>query len=227
MKRFLLTSLAAAVVLQGCLSYQQHIKLNADGSGSVTVDAWVDDFSEVKKNLEETLESEGGSAETAAPEPETPQELTIPDEFGNAFKNLEGITIVENWIKYEPPTEPDKNGRNHTRLVLTFDNLSRLNGHGVFRDQELSVKTKKNKTTFTHIIHNDIDKEAKKAQSDEEWARALFADYKFTYSVEMPGKVTETNGTVGPDGRTVTWSWPLIDFSRTEKITMKAVYLNE
>ena len=38
----------------------------------------------------------------------------------------------------------------------------------------------------------------------------------------MPGRVVDTNGTLGEDGRTVTWEWPLYDFSNQEKIVMTA-----
>jgi hypothetical protein len=33
----------------------------------------------------------------------------------------------------------------------------------------------------------------------------------------------ETNGTLGEDGRTVTWEWPLYEFTQQEEIVMTAI----
>lgn len=195
----------ALAVVAGCISYEQHTTFESDGSGRVVVDVWVDRF--------ETAEEEGqaASAETA---PE------INEGLGPAFAGLDGVTVEENWVKIEG--EGDER-REHTRLVLAFDKVERLAGRGVFEKQELSFQKEDDEFAFTQTIQNERTKEPQEySKESEELARSLFEGYTFTYTVVMPGRVVDTNGTRGEDGRTVTWEWPLYDFSNQEKIVMTA-----
>lgn len=208
MRRILLYALtcAALVAVAGCITYEQHTKFDEDGSGRVVVDTWVDYFGE---------EGEDGE-EAAAAEPE----LEISEEMGPAFASLEGVTVEENWIKMEGEGEERVE---HTRLILAFDDVDKLNGHGVFEDQAMTFEKKGKKFIFTQTItHEAEEKEEESSPESEELARALFEGYTFTYSVVMPGKIVETNGTTGEDGRTVTWEWPLYEFTQQEEIVMTA-----
>lgn len=195
----------AMVVVAGCISYKQHTTFESDGSGRVIVDVWVDRFGGAEE------EDQAASAQTA---PE------INEEIGPAFAGLEGVTVEENWVKIEG--EEDEQ-REHTRLVLTFDKVESLAGHGVFEKQELSFQKEDDEFAFTQTIRNEPEKEPQEySDESEELARSLFEGYTFTYAVVMPGRVVDTNGTLGEDGRTVTWEWPLYDFSNQEKIVMTA-----
>jgi hypothetical protein len=198
------------VMVAGCISYEQHITFESDGSGRVVLDTWVDYFDN----------DEGGDqavGEKTAPE--------IGEELAPAFAGLKGVTIEENWTKVEGEED---NRREHTRLVLTFDKVERLNGRGVFENQKLSFKKKGKEFAFTQVIRNEQKEETEDyAEESEELARTLFEDYTLTYTVVMPGRVTDADGAVGDDGRTVTWQWPLYDFSNEEEITMKATSRKE
>ncbi len=196
----------ALVVVAGCISYKQHIAFESDGSGRIVVDVWVDHF-----NIAEE-EDQAASAETA---PE------INEELGPAFADLDGVTVEENWVKIE---EEGEERREHSRLALAFDKVERLAGRGVFEKQELSFQKEGNEFAFAQNIRNEPEEEPEEySEESEELARSLFEGYTFTYSVVMPGRVVDTNGTVAEDGRTVTWEWPLYDFSNQETIIMTAV----
>jgi len=215
----LVAAAAVAGALAGCISYQQHIKLNADGSGKIIMDMWMDDIAGLTEGL-------GGTAETAAPAGEAEgaeKELTVPDEMGPAFQGLEGVTIEENWIRREEAEDKDGTAREHSHLVLTFDKLERLNGHGVFTKQELAATTKGKKIAFSHIIRNDQEKEeAGTTPEAAAFAREILAAYTFTYTIEMPAAVTETNGSLAEDNVTVTWRWPLYELSEQKEVKMTA-----
>ncbi len=196
----------ALVFVAGCISYKQHIAFESDGSGRIVVDVWVDRFDIAEE------EDQAASAQTA---PE------INEELGPAFADLEGVTVEENWVKIE---EEGEERREHSRLALAFDKVERLAGRGVFEKQELSFQKEGNEFAFAQNIRNEPEEEPEEySEESEELARSLFEGYTFTYSVVMPGRVVDTNGTLAEDGRTVTWEWPLYDFSNQETIIMTAV----
>lgn len=217
MRRILLYALtcAALVAFAGCITYEQHTKFDEDGSGRVVVDTWVDYFGEDGEDGENGEET--AAAETAAAEPE----LEISEEMGPAFASLEGVTVEENWVKMEGEGEDRVE---HTRLILGFDDIDKLNGHGVFEDQAMTFEKKGKKFIFTQTITHEAEEEEEESSPEsEELARTLFEGYTFTYSVVMPGKIVETNGTLGEDGRTATWEWPLYEFTQQEEIVMTAI----
>lgn len=190
-------------IVAGCISYEQHIAFENDGSGRIILDTWVDYFA-----TDEAGEQAAGE--------KAPSE--VGEELGPAFAGIKGVTIEENWTKIEGEGD---NRREHTRLVLKFDKVERLNGHGVFKNQELSFKKKRREFAFTQVIRNEQKERSEEySEESEKLARTLFEGYTITYTVVMPGRVVDADGTVGEDGRTVSWEWPLYDFSNEEKIIM-------
>ncbi|MEE9457414.1 MAG: hypothetical protein V3W11_09730 [bacterium] len=199
------TLCGALIFVTGCISYEQHTAFESDGSGRIVLDAWVDYFA---GDEEEDQEAE----ENAQPE--------ISEELGPAFADLEGVMIEENWTELEGEGEER---REHTHLVLSFDKVERLNGHGAFKNQKLTFQKNGDEFSFKQVIHNDRKEEQEEStEESEELARTLFEGYTFTYTVVMPGRVVNTGGTVGDDGRTVTWEWPLFEFANEEEIIMTA-----
>jgi hypothetical protein len=208
MRRIILHAVACVALgaVAGCISYEQHTTFEENGSGRVVVDTWVDHFADEGE--------EGEEAATAEPE------LEISEEMGPAFASLDGVKVEENWIKLEGEGE---DAVEHTRLVLAFDDVKKLKGHGIFEDQGMSFEKKGKKYIFTQTItHESEEAEEETSAESEELARALFEGYTFTYTVVMPGKILETNGTPAEDGRTASWEWPLYDFTQQEEIVMTA-----
>lgn len=199
----------ALAVVAGCISYEQHTTFESDGSGRIVVDTWV----------RYVGDEEEGPATDDNPAAE------ISDDLGPAFADLKGVRIEENWAKLEG--EGDER-REHTRLVLAFDDIEKLNGHGAFKNQELTFQKDGNEFLFKQVILNERAEEPEEpTKESEELARTLFEGYTFTYTVVMPGRVIDTGGTVGEDGRTVTWEWPLYDFANLDEIIMTAKSLKE
>jgi hypothetical protein len=193
----------ALALAAGCISYKQHTTLESDGSGRMVVDTWVRYF--------------GDEEETPADEM---PEVWVADDLGPAFADLKGVTIEENWAEVEGEGEEQFE---HTHLALSFDNVEKLNGRGVFEDQELTFRKKGGGFIFKQVIWNEREEEPEETSKEsEELARSLFEGYTFTYTVVMPGPVVDTNGTLAEDGRTVTWEWPLYDFANLEEVEMTA-----
>jgi hypothetical protein len=148
------------------------------------------------------------------------RKLEVNDELGPAFAGLKGVTVEENWAKVEG--EGDER-REHTHFVLGFDNVERLSGHGVFKNQDLTFQKDGNEFLFKQVILNEREEEREEPTEESEYfERTFFEECTFTYTVVMPGRVVDTTGTVGDDGRTVTWEWPLYDFANLEEIKMTA-----
>ncbi len=204
--------IVAAAALTGCISLTQYVKLNADGSARVTVDTWVDDFSDLES-------SASTAAATAAQPPTPPPEPTLEDDMGPAFKNLAGITVAENWVQRE---EVEGKKIIHSKLVLDVDRLDRLNGVGLYKDTTFTSGKKGKDVAFGQVTLNKREKKEEPSPESEELVRKMFEGYTFTYVVEMPGEVKSTNGTLGADKRTVTWKWPLYEFTQMEKVEMTA-----
>jgi hypothetical protein len=205
---------AATAVVAGCITYEQHTTFEADGSGTLAIDTWMFYFGE-----------EGEDGQAVDPEAEAAAEPTAADsltgDLGAPFEGVEGVSVEEQWEKVEG--EGDER-QTHSHLVLSFDNIGVLNGLGAFENQEIAFEEKDGNYVYSQIIVNEHEDDPEEATPEsEELARSLFEGYTFTYTVEMPGEIIETNGTVGEDGRTVTWEWPLYDFASAEKTVMTAV----
>ncbi len=193
----------SVAMVAGCISYEQKITFQPDGSGTVVADMWVD-------RLSPTADDEGPAVEAPTPE--------VSEEMGPAFADLEGVAVAENWVKVEGEGD---DRREHTRLALNFGDVGKLVGHGIFDKQELSFRKEGDNFVFAETIHNNPQESESSAES-EELARAMFEGYTFTYTVVMPAAVVETNGTLAENQRTVTWSWPLYDFATLDEIVMTA-----
>jgi uncharacterized protein YceK len=229
MKKVLVPVLAivAALGMVGCVSMTQNIAFNADGSSKVTLDMWVDDLSKWGADTAAAAGTPGtaGTAATAAQPPteETPavpeQPPAVEDEMGPAFAGIEGVTIEENWAKYEGEGDARKT---HAHLVMSVDKIEKLSKIGVFKGSELSLAKKGGKLAFTQKMLNEQQKKEETSPETDQMMRELFKGYTMTYVVTMPGDVKETNGTLGDDKRTITWQWSLYDFSKMESIELKA-----
>jgi len=229
MKNVLVPILAvvAALGMAGCVSMTQNIVFNADGTSKVTLDMWVDDLSRWGADAAATTGTPGtaSTAATAAQPPaaETPavteQPPAVEAEMGSAFAAISGVTIEENWAKYEGEGDARKT---HTHLVMSVDKIEKLSKVGVFKDTDLSLGKKSGKLTFAQKMVNNQQKKEETTPETDQMMRELFKGYTMTYVVTMPGEVKETNGTLSEDKRTVTWQWSLYDFSKMETVELTA-----
>jgi hypothetical protein len=197
------------VVAGGWVSYEQHVTFENDGSGRMVLDWWVDDW---------VLSA-------------MPPLRELGKEAVSAFTGLEGVTVEESWTEVEGEG-PDE--REHIRVVVAFDKVETLTGNHVFENGEFSFKKKGKEFAFTQVLkpHYGEEPEDFPGEGNEELVRDLlerFEDHTITFTVVMPGRVADTNGTVSEDGRTVTWAWSLYEVGLREekKIMMTATSRKE
>jgi hypothetical protein len=100
---------------------------------------------------------------------------------------------------------------------IDFDNVSDLNGRGIF-----ALEGDKLKQTFSLDTSGDLAvfKQLVQLKMEVEDPSSL-SDYKFTYKFTAPGEVKETNGTA--EGNVVTWEYTL-DKLINNDIEMTASY---
>lgn len=185
-------AVAAALIIAGCINYDQELALNPDGSGTVKVHYTSDD-------------PEG----THAPKLSFTEEA-ITAEYAGSNLTVRDIELV---IPAEGET-----GSHEATYFLDFKNVADLNGFGIFAIKDKMTQTfalaeADGTATYTQTANLNMDVEDTSG----------LESYKFTYSLTCPGAVTETDGTLGSDGKTVTWEYPLPDLIN-KTVEMQATY---
>jgi hypothetical protein len=196
--RYLIAIAAALTVIltAGCIDYEQTITINEDLSGDAEFNIGMNPY------MGENMNEDGSMSET-------PSNFLVKD-----YSNVAGCKIVSDSYSYDPDIELE-----HYSIGLKFDNLNDINGYGLYeQDKTLSVTEEDGVITYREevVFHNEepppnpIDES--EMSDDERMIREMMEGFTFTYRVVMPGAVTETNGEIDEDGRTVTWIWPASEF---------------
>jgi len=186
-------AVAAALIVAGCINYDQEMTLNADDSGTVKVHYTSDD----------------PTGTSGAPVLSFTEEA-ITAEYADSKVTVRDIAVVV-------PAEGEE-GSHEATYHLDFENVADLNGFGIFAikdkmTQTFAIVEGDGTATFTQTANLTMEVED----------TSQLTDYKFTYSLVCPGNVTETNGTLGADGKTVTWEYPLPDLIN-KTVEMTATY---
>jgi len=195
----LMLAVGAAVLLAaGCYDYSQKIVIADDGSATVSLDGW---FDEALAGLWEETSAETG---------------VTGNVFLAEFDGEPGIEVIDSSVETDEETKVE-----HHHATFDVESSDALEGLPSFGETgSVKWETGGDETAFEQKILN-VTEEYESAE-DEELMRSLFEGYTWTYEVVMPAPVTQTNGTIGADGRTVTWSWSLFDITRVEEVVMTA-----
>jgi hypothetical protein len=188
-------AVAAVLIVAGCINYDQTMTLGADGSGMVTVHYTSDDPTGAQGTPVLSF---------------TEEEITA--EYADSNVTVSDIAVVV-------PAEGEE-GSHEATYVLAFDKVTDLNGYGVFAvgdemTQIFALADAGDTAVFTQTCTLTMDVEDTSG----------LTDYKFTYSLTCPGAVidTDADGTVGADGNTVTWEYPLPELIN-DTVEMSATY---
>ncbi len=187
-----LAALAVAlVVVAGCINYDQELTLNPDGSGMVKI--------RYDRTGGSSGEGEEGSLDvSAAPELSFTEEEIMAEYEGPA------VTVRDIVIGETDAGVPEAS------YVIDFNNVTDLNGYGIF-----ALEGDKLKQTFSlePSGDNQVFKQLVQLKMDVEDPSQL-SDYKFTYLLNAPGEIVETNGTVTEN--TIKWEYTLDKLINTD-----------
>jgi cobalamin biosynthesis Mg chelatase CobN len=187
-----------------CVEYEEKISVKADGSGSMTVHYMISE-SMLKLAQEDGM-------------PLTFDKDEIEQELKSDKVKVESV---------EAYTEDEKR---HIVTKLTFKDINDLPDKWVFQDREMSFSSEGDHYTFRSVF--SMAKDKKKAQGTEpqqaeelgafgeQFAEALFGDYTFTFSIEMPGEVVEASPEAVIEHNVVVWEFSLARLSDMKQIEM-------
>jgi len=186
------------IVVAGCINYDQDLTLNPDGSGSVMI------------RYDSAAQKPGGEkADMAADVPM----LAFTEEAITAEYEGAGVTVRDVAIGILEGSEETP----EATYYLDFGDVTDLNGYGVF-----AIEGDKLKQTFSLEADggNMVFKELVQFKMEVEDPSQL-SSYEFNYTLNCPGEIVETNGTVA--GNTITWKHTL-DKLINNDIEMTATY---
>jgi hypothetical protein len=176
----------AMVALAGCINYDQDLTLNKDGSGFIKIH-----YNSAAQSMPgKEKEGEANVSMSAAPK--------LPFAEADIKKGYEGAPVTIRDVKVEEL----ENIPNATYFI-DFKNITDLNGKGIF-----AVEGDKIRQTFAldKAGGNYVFKQLVNIKMDVEDPSSLSA-YKFTYVLNCPGDVVETNGKA--EGKVVKWEYTL------------------
>ena len=233
---FITVSALSAV---GCISIDQEIFLNADGSGELAVVISLPDLPE--KMGDAQITSKKSPAETLG---EFKKELT---------------TALPATITLTQAKEVKQNGVQSIYAVFHFKQLDDVQrvlanfGKGSLKEGDigsapqwsLNVEKKENKSSYIQRFLMDVDSKAKtevktgksgekqqsaeeaKASSDmdEQFKPLLLSIIRMRFVLHTPSAITDTNADIVLNGKTAVWNCSLAAFSKDKKpIEMKATF---
>ncbi len=196
-----------AVLVAGCINYEEEITLNADGSGTMLM------HYSIPQQLHAMMEM--GGQDTGQDKSEE-----MPFKFKEAEiradMNAPGVTVE----KVESKAEGDQQ---HFFVNVSFKKLTDLNKTKPFQKMPFQWKEEDKNVTFQQTLEGEKKKPEDNPMGDQ-MASAMLGNAKFTFKVKLPGKALpapDTNGTIQEDGNTVVWSYPLLEASKGQVMTAK------
>jgi hypothetical protein len=199
MKRFFITASAifiTALLLAGCVTYDQDLYIGEDGSGIVKVH-----YSLLNLDTGEDM----GTGVDVIPASFSTDKKEIREMYRGGGVELKDVKIESD----ETITD--------VYLLIKFDNVLDLNGHGVW-DENQVIGTRIEDGTLVFI--QDISNPDARILSSEE--KKLYDSYVFSYSLRLPNDVVKTNGLSSKDRRTVYWEYPLSVIEANPHLQMHA-----
>lgn len=219
---FLLT-----VAVVGCFRYEQTVVVRADGTADITISYAV-------------------PAVIAAPAPaETPE--VVPDAPKPAERPAPGgPALIPTAPAYEEEAAALRSRFTYAGFEVAearvFDEgemrTYRVRGRlvdpgaadevlGFLGDHRLEVDPGPDSVEVVEVVKSALGESARPTDEETALLETLFPDCGFTFRLVLPGRVKETNGTVGADGQTVEWRYGLTEFLFAKKMEMRAKGANE
>lgn len=230
--------LACGLLATGCISIDQEIFLNADGSGDVAIMISLPDLPEKMAGAEITKKS---PADTLA---EFKKELT---------------TALPSTISLTEAKEVKQNGVQSIYMVFHFKQLDDVQrvlanfGKGSLKEGDigsapqwsLQIEKKDNKSHYSQKFIMDVDSKPKAEvktdkpgekppaaeearasnEMEEQFKPLLLSIIRMRFVLHTPSVISNTNADIVLNGKTAVWNCSLAAFSKDKKpIEMKATF---
>ena len=183
-----------ALLLAGCIEFEERITLSKDGSGSLEIEYW--SLSDLNFNDD------------------------MPDSSRDDRSLRESIEdkYTSDKVKLTEFTEEKEERSNHVRFKVVFDDLMDLNEVSQFHDNRIEFKLSNKKMTFRRTIEMEdinVDQDEGPSNLFEHFVLNLveegLSNIKFRFEIETPYDIAKTNATFTPGDRRAVWKFKLSD----------------
>ena len=230
---------ASALTAAGCISIDQEIFLNADGSGDVAVIISLPDFPEKMGDAQISVNK--SPAQTLA---DFKKELTTA--LPATISLTEAKEVKQNGVQSIYAVFHFKQLDDIQRVLANFSKGSLKEGDiGSAEEWSIKVEKKDNKNFFLQRVLMDVDTKAKaevktgkpgekprtnedaktSSDMDEQFKPLLLSIIRMRFVLHTPSPITNTNADIVLNARTAVWNCSLAAFAKDKKpIEMKATF---
>jgi hypothetical protein len=187
MKKVLIFGILGVILgVVGCVNYKEETTLNMDGSAVVVLH----------------IEAEYPFA-NALPSVSDVKERPCTKKFES--RDEEGVRIIDAVFEYDNFNEAVARGQ-----VGLYD--SSMTIFNTDAEPGWSFKTVLAESEYGSEYDGSEYSDSEYEEYGEEMAKAMLSGYYVTHVIHFPGKVLDTNGEIGEDGKTVTWMHTIGDY---------------
>lgn len=204
----------SVLFIAGCINYEQTTDVKANGGGSLIMHY---SLSQQLVAMMQMGGQQGGSDDKAKDMP-----FKLKEEEVKADLKAPGVTVN----KFETKTEGDNQ---HFYVTISFNKITDLNQTKTFKEMPFEWSERDGKIFYKQTLKAKDEGKAKEKKPEDEMAKnmakAMFGNAAFTFKVKLPSKALpapDTNGTIGEDGQTVSWTFPLVELTDTSKVMTTA-----
>ena len=201
----------SVLFITGCINYEQTTTVNKGGSGTMIM------HYSLSQQLVAMM-SMGGNQGGGGDEQTKDMPFKLKEEEVRADLKADGVKVE----KFETKTEGENQ---HFYVHLSFDKITNLNQTKTFKKMPFTWTEKDGVIRFKQTLEGKNEGKAGENKPEDEMAKnmakAMFGNAAFTFKVTLPAKALvapDTNGTIADDGRTVSWTYPLVDLDNTKEM---------
>jgi hypothetical protein len=183
-----------ALLLAGCIEFEERITLNKDGSGSMEIEYW--SLSDLNFN-DDTPDSSRDDRSLRE---------SIEDKYTS-----DKVKLIEF-------TSDKEEKSHHVRFKVGFEDLMDLNDVPQFHENRIEFKRSGKKMTFRRTIETEdinVDQDEGPSNLFEHFILNIveegLSNIKFRFEIETPHDIAKTNATFTPGDRRAVWKFRLSD----------------
>jgi hypothetical protein len=203
--------LTALLVLSigGCINYDQTAEPKANGSGTLIM------HYSLSQQLVAMMQM-GGQQSGGEEDKTKDMPFKLKEDEIKADLKADGVKVD----KFETKTEGENQ---HYYVHISFDKITNLNQTKTFKEMPFEWTEADGKIIFKQTLKAKNESKEKKPEDEmaKNMAKAMFGNAAFNFKVVLPAKALpppDTNGTIAEDGKTVSWTYPLVDLGDSTKV---------
>lgn len=202
----------SVLCIAGCINYEQTTDLTKSGSGTMIM------HYSLSQQLVAMMSMGGNQGGGGGEDKTKDMPFKLKEEEVRADLKADGVKVE----KFETKTEGENQ---HFYVHLSFDKITNLNQTKTFKEMPFEWTEKDGVVHIKQTLKGKNEgKPAGENKPEDEMAKnmakAMFGNAAFTFKMTLPSKALAapaTNGTIADDGRTVSWTFPLVDLGDNSK----------